>query len=300
MHVFVLVIWCLGNRSYTDTIVLCLWCCYWCTYLHGHRECVWRVKRRSIKVYQYISYARLIWTRGISVTYISIRVGNSPPPSLDQTKCISMQRWYRKGCTSCVYSLSILYHWRLPGPTARFEDVRLAVHSISIPRTVAHEMAVIFSFFCLTVRIANFYRIESECQNLNATNKYWSHNFSFHQTNTSLPCIHIEIIKATLKLPTRYIPHLSSIPFDYPTSKFISYIICVGIYNILLLDWLWLDGGPVCFLYRSVLDVEWYLFVAIDWAVGHTSPSPMCLCHLWLIGVSLDDSVPYIKPTRWM
>lgn len=106
-----------------------------------------------------------------------------------------MQRWYRKGCTSCVYSLSILYHWRLPGPTARFEDVRLAVHSISIPRTVAHEMAVIFSFFCLTVRIANFYRIESECQNLNATNKYWSHNFSFHQTNTSLPCIHIQIIK---------------------------------------------------------------------------------------------------------
>ena len=86
------------------------------------------------------------------------------------------------------------------------------------------------------------------------------------------------------------------LPVDYPTSKFISCAyICVGTYTTIVglaLAWTRIHIQPVCWEYRSVprcwtilvrgTMMELYTYVAV---LNTTSPSSICLCHQWLIGV---------------
>ena len=120
--------------------------------------------------------------------------------------------------------------------------------------------------------------------------------FYFDQTNTSPQCIHLPQIINKATRPS-YQLLLSPIYFQLTIQQVSSYhvhIYVLGRPTIvgLALAWTRIHIQPVCWEYRSVprcwtilvrgTMMELYTYVAV---LNTTSPSSICLCHQWLIGV---------------
>jgi len=176
--------------------------------------------------------------------YKSIRVGNSPSPS----QGISMQRRYnRKGCTSCVYSLSVIYELGEVGKGTHHIDVSnfprtKPVMNLSSPINLPRKEIL------RTSRAWNGrFFIAKIFTSSNATHRRILIIFDFDQTNTSPPCTLFTYLISQTRQRSSYQLLLFPIylPVDYPTSKFISCAyICVGCVHHYCWAGFGLDGDP--------------------------------------------------------